>query len=157
VVDVLGKGEMTLPMVLAGPVLRHISSDELTFWLVTSCSAKFELSLYDESDQCFDTLRLDGYQQEIQVGEHCFIQLIHYLPSKPLEQDVLIQYQLKVNGEEITKLIPELCYLDQEKPGFMIKSRADNILHGSCRKPHHASEDGLLAADQVLSKAHLDA
>ncbi|MGB0942285.1 MAG: alkaline phosphatase D family protein [Marinomonas sp.] len=155
-VDVLGKGEMILPMVLAGPVLRHISSDELTFWLVTSCSAKFELSLYDESDQCFDTLQLDGYQQEIQVGEHCFIQLIHYSPSKPLEQDVLIQYQLKVNGEEITKLIPELCYLDQEKPGFMIKSRADNILHGSCRKPHHASEDGLLAADQVLSKAHLD-
>lgn len=151
---VLGNEKQDLPLVLAGPILRHATSEELTFWLVTSRTVQLTLSLYDQQGVCFETGSLDAFQQEIQVGESCFIQLVHYQPANPLVKDELIQYQLALDGLAITHLVPDLCYQGFDLPGFMIKTRADNVLHGSCRKPHHASEDGLLAADQVLAGSH---
>ena len=151
---VLEKDKLNFPLVLAGPVLRHISCHELTFWLVTSVSSRFELQLFDLDGHCFETQQLDGCQQEIQVGERCYIQLIHVSPEQPLVQDELIQYQLMLNGQPITELVDGLVYPGFDKPGFMLNSRADNILHGSCRKPHHDSEDGLLAADDLMCQNH---
>ncbi|EAQ66927.1 hypothetical protein MED121_13405 [Marinomonas sp. MED121] len=145
---------MDLPLVLVGPIIRHLSCEALTLWLVTTQTAKFDLSLFDESDYCFDNQALDEFQQEIKVGEHCYIQLIHFLPNKAFAKDTLIQYDLSINGQSLAQLIPGLHYEGISKPAFMVKSRADNILHGSCRKPHHPSEDGLLAADTLLANTH---
>lgn len=153
-IEVRENTERVLPQVLAGPILRHLSSQELTIWLVTTRSIQAELSLYNADDQYIDTQQYGLQQQEIQLGEHCYIQLLQFSLSQRLTKDELIQYQLVLNGEAITDLVDGLCYPGFDKPGFMLKSRADNILHGSCRKPHHPSEDGLLAADSLLQTSH---
>lgn len=44
-------------------------------------------------------------------------------------------------------------HLILDRPGFTLKSRLDRILHGSCRRPHHPSADGLVRVDEELQKA----
>ncbi|MCT7654001.1 hypothetical protein MBH78_02840 [Oceanimonas sp. NS1] len=39
-------------------------------------------------------------------------------------------------------------------PALVIRERLDSLLHGSCRKPHHAAPDGLVAADDWLAERH---
>src|SRR3546814_16160535 len=36
---------------------------------------------------------------------------------------------------------PHLLYDGATRPSFVIKSRLDRVLHGSCRKPHPAATD----------------
>jgi len=47
---------------------------------------------------------------------------------------------------------PHLLHQGQTRPSFVLASRADNLMFGSCRKPHHAARDGLAQADTVLSE-----
>src|SRR5690606_17836671 len=35
---------------------------------------------------------------------------------------------------------------------FVLRERLDNLLHGSCRKPHSACPDGLLQVDALLAR-----
>src|SRR5690606_31549182 len=49
-----------------------------------------------------------------------------------------------------------LCYDGEPLPTLVLRSRYNNLLHGSCRKPHHASADGLVRADRWLSERHAD-
>ena len=38
-----------------------------------------------------------------------------------------------------------------QQPGFVLRSRIDQLLHGSCRKPHYPAAEGLLCADRLLA------
>lgn len=59
------------------------------------------------------------------------------------------------DGRSLTlaEAIPDLIYEGQTSPCFQVHTQLSDVLHGSCRKPHHDSDDGLLVVDQQLEQA----
>lgn len=139
--------------ILAGPIVRRADADRLVFWLASRESLRFRLCLEGREPLLFD----EG-QQEIRVGESCYIQLLDLPLNEPLPLDMLVHYDLQWqrsaehNWHGTAEWGGELCFNDESLPSLVIRSRLDAMLHGSCRKPHHAAPDGLVAAERWLSE-----
>jgi len=150
-----------LPPVLAGPLLRRAEPDGLTFWLIAS--RVLELSLILESPQAGQQrrIRLEGEAcQRLRLGHHAVLHLIRFTPDAALPGDCLIEYDLLLHEDEqqrgIADWAPHLLHDGATRPSFVIKSRLDRVLHGSCRKPHHAAADGLLCVDELVRRGLTD-
>lgn len=93
--------------------------------------------------------------QQIQIGQHAFINLISINTVLPLPEEQLLEYDFRfLSAKEelgLNDLITDLCYPNQSLPSFTIKSKINKILHGSCRKPHFDSPDGLRQIDKLLA------
>ncbi|MFO6424119.1 alkaline phosphatase D family protein [Motilimonas sp. KMU-193] len=147
-----------IPLMLAGPVIRRVTCERISLWLATSEQVDMSLCLLPDGD---DKLHLNHEQmaqasQMIAAGEHLYFYLIDLKLTEALPEQVWIEYDLKLvsqGGEQTSwrDWAPELVYQDQRNPGFIIKPNITHLLHGSCRKPHHPSGDGLLAADKQLA------
>ncbi|WP_410959906.1 hypothetical protein, partial [Salmonella sp. SAL4362] len=48
-------------------------------------------------------------------------------------------------------------YPGRQRASLVLKPRLDQLLHGSCRKPHHPAADGLLQVDRLLEENLLQA
>lgn len=145
-----------LPDVLVGPLLRRISPTRLVMWLVASRSLAMSLVLRpgDRDEQRFN---VNDHHQRLPIGRHAFIYLIDVRLPQALPTDERIEYDLRIQttqGEwqSLPDWAPWLCYEGAAYPAFVIASRHHRLMHGSCRKPHHASADGLVRADQFLSE-----
>ncbi|MCH4225202.1 MAG: alkaline phosphatase family protein, partial [Alcaligenes faecalis] len=146
-----------MPPVLAGPILRRLDSQRLVLWLVGSSSLSLDLILEPEGHPT-QRISLDADQCRIvPLGTHAFIHFLDVELTTELPLDTLVHYDLILSaghgaGQGIADWAPHLLHQDQTKPNFVLASRADNLMFGSCRKPHHASRDGLAQADRVLSE-----
>jgi len=149
---------LSLPAIVAGPMLRHCQHDQVHFWLVTTKPYNFTIELYH-----FDSQSL-FYQADIpaddivqtQVGEQAFINnLCLRLPSS-LTENELYGYQVKLTLDDedllLTEQIPGICYEQESWPTFAYKPDINQLMHGSCRKPHFDGDDALAQIDTVLSK-----
>lgn len=152
-----------LPPILAGPIVRHASSGRLVIWLVTSCKANLELACY-QHEQCLDSAQFSGeHDGYVQLGEHAHLHLLQLTPQQPFPQDAWLQYDVGIEVIEqktasarvqwLADTLPELMFGKAVRPDFILKSRVDHVLHGSCRKPHHPDPDGLLRVHDVLADA----
>ncbi len=141
----------SLPPVLAGPLLRRLEPTRLVLWLVGSRALELTLRLQGVGD-----IRLDaGQSTVIAVGTHAFVHLIDVVLDTALPCDELIEYDLLIDGGTgIADWAPHLVYGDASSPNFVLRSRIDQLLHGSCRKPHHPATDGLLCVDTLLAQEH---
>lgn len=147
-----------LPPVLAGPILRRSEPKRLVLWLLASRPLSLQLHLsYKQhfQDRVEYQLTLDTDRcQQIPLGQHAWLHLIEVHLERPLPQDEVIEYDLEILDSEPHSLIaqwaPHLLYPGQQRPNFCLRSRVDHLLHGSCRKPHHPSGDGLLQVDRIL-------
>ena len=143
----------TLPAVLAGPLLRRLEPRRLVLWLVASRELSPTLRLH-VAEHSRD-IRLDqGQCQVVPVGRHAFIHLIDVGLDDALPLDVLIGYDLLIDNLGIAEWAPHLLYADARQPNFVLHSRIRQLVHGSCRKPHHRADDGLLCVDRLLAEAH---
>lgn len=139
-----------LPPVLVGPLLRRLEPTRLVLWLVGSRALALTLRLQGVGD-----IRLDAGQcTVIAVGAHAFVHLIDVQLDGALPCDELIEYDVLVEGAGIADWAPHLLYGDARCPNFVLRARVDQLLHGSCRKPHHPATDGLLCVDQLLAQEH---
>ena len=160
-----------LPPVLAGPLLRHTSSDRLVLWLVGSSALRLRLRLYRENptEPLLDRVLTEEEVHRVQLGVHAFVHLIDVSLNEPLPLDIRIGYDVGVietpqascaatmaTERWIHHWAPHLCLPGTTRPNFVIKSRLDRILHGSCRRPHHPSTDGLLRVDHELQISNND-
>jgi hypothetical protein len=145
--------------VLAGPVLRHAAPDSLVLWLVTSEPAEFAVLVFHDSETLLNRPLADSEVIRLRMGTRAWLNLLTITPEAALPQDTRLEYDLGLttDGSEACQWIPtwapHLCPEGRERPGFTLKSRLDRILHGSCRKPHHPSPDGLVRVDEELQKA----
>ncbi|WP_165670453.1 alkaline phosphatase family protein [Metapseudomonas otitidis] len=143
-----------LPTVLTGPLLRRAEPRHLVFWLVTTRPLQPVL-LLEASGQA-QRHSLDARQCRIlAVGRHAHVHLIDLRLDAPLPQDTPIAYDLLIDGQGIAEWAPHLLYGEATRPDFVLRSRIDHLLHGSCRKPHHPAPDGLLCADRLLAERPL--
>jgi len=146
-----------LPVILAGPILRHTSAQKLVVWLVTRSEQVIKFQCYQDNECLTETAFSNGHDGHVQLGAHAHLHLLQLNPDSPFPQDEWLSYDIGIGetGEEqwLGQTIPDLFYAEKNRPDFIIKSRIDHVLHGSCRKPHHKDQDGLLAVDNVLEAA----
>lgn len=149
--------DAALPAVLAGPLLRRLEPTRLVLWLVGSRPLALTLRLQPAASPALD-IPLDSQQcQVIPVGLQAFVHLIDVPLDHALPQDVAIAYDLLLSEADgracaMAEWAPHLLYNGKRQPEFVLHSRIDNLLHGSCRKPHHPANDGLLCADRLLAQ-----
>lgn len=145
-----------LPVVIAGPIVRHTSCEQVNFWLVTSKQYQLEMTITEVNhDISVLSKRLNTEEvQHVQIGQHAFINLISLNIDVPLAEETQYAYTFDfidaLGRYTLSELMPDAMYEGFEQPNFVIKSHINNMLHGSCRKPHFDSEDGLIQADNLL-------
>lgn len=143
-----------LPLILAGPVLRKVTPQEITLWLAVSSplDGTFTLHRASEEEACFEADLASGHH--VRIGQHAWIYQVtfhgEFPANTPLEYDLLTQ------SGSLAKLQPSLLYGTEQRVSFIIKPRADYILHGSCRNPHYPSKDSLVAADTQLESQAIE-
>lgn len=146
-----------LPDVLAGPLLRRLEPGRLVLWLVASGELNLHLWLQPEG-QAPQTHALHAHCQQLPLGRHAVLHLIDLPLEQALPQDQRIAYDLQIidsaSAKGMRDWAPHLLYDGVEHADFVLRARVDHLLHGSCRKPHHAADDGLLCADRLLAEPH---
>lgn len=152
------------PLVLSGPILRRTLSNEINLWLVTSTAIAPHLKLFTDAagQTLIDHTATAGHSLDMEchvASPKCFIYNLCGKYPAGLPQDQWIYYDLELcvrdpdhSGYGTSLSLEQwsegrLTYPDHNLPGFVIKSQQNQVLHGSCRKPHHLSEDGLVRAD----------
>ncbi len=141
-----------LPPVLVGPLLRRLEPTRLVLWLVGSRALSLTLRLQNRAD-----MRLDAGQCTIiPVGAQAFVHLIDVALDTALPCDTLIEYDLLIDDAAtgIAEWAPHLLYGEARSPNLVVRSKIDQLLHGSCRKPHFPAADGLLCVDRLLAAEH---
>ncbi len=146
-----------LPPVLAGPLLRRVETTRLVFWLVGSEALTLRLHLDVDGEPERVRALSDDECTRIRVGTSAWLHLIDVKLDEPLPHDRPIRYDLRLLGHAaepgIAQWAPHLLHEGERMLLFVIRPRFDNLLHGSCRKPHHASADGLVCVDRLLDEA----
>ena len=141
-----------LPSVLSGPILRRLEPGRLVLWLAGSAPLDLTLVLAPPGGAERRLALDDNSCRVVRVGRAAWIHLIDVALPEPLPQDTLIEYDLLVEGEGgIGHWAPHLLHQGETRPNLVLRSRMDDILYGSCRKPHHPSRDGLARGDALLA------
>jgi hypothetical protein len=142
----------SLPTLLAGPILRRTLPGEISFWAVVSkdishCVIRISQENSDKPVQAKDFLITKEHL--VQVSQHCWILLAHY----PLEQTLGHHFSYNIIDDTNNKsLLPDhLYYKVETNLSCKVSQDADYIMHGSCRNPHHFSDDSLVAADNKVA------
>jgi hypothetical protein len=147
----------SLSTILAGPMVRRANAKQVCFWLITNKAYNFSVKLFSQQEQTtwFDALLDDQQLYQVQVGVHAFVNLITLEPSTEILCGSRVSYDITLVDEDgsinhLCELLPSLLYSGQSYPSFVIRRQIAQMLHGSCRKPHHDSGDGLVIVDQQI-------
>lgn len=149
----------SIPFIIAGPILRRLQPDQLVLWLVTREPLEGEFFLYHEQT-LIEQVEIQSICQSVMVGQNAYISLINYRPQQELPINEWLSYDLVCLADgryqNLEELVPHLLYPGQSRPHIVLKMELDEVLHGSCRKPHYESEDALLRVDEVLQQSMQD-
>lgn len=152
--------EQVLPELIAGPIVRRLMPEQMVLWFVSSrrLDGALQLTLPDGSTQQYPLA--SPHCDCLRIGERAWVYLVDLHFEQPLPTNQRFGYDLIINGEagekRLAELQPDLLYDGETEPTLVLKTQLDQILHGSCRKPHYASDDGLLQADQLISESLQD-
>ncbi|AUI83810.1 metallophosphoesterase family protein [Alteromonas macleodii] len=140
-----------MPQVIAGPIVRRVTSTECHIWVVTSNADSPALNL-----SANEVVVSGNCQREtIRVGKYAFIHLLSFTSSEPYEDTARIGYSLSFSDDAQQASWENeqrgLLYDGQSSLCFHYTETPETILHGSCRKPHFHSDDALAQVD-VLHK-----
>ncbi|TDF35689.1 alkaline phosphatase family protein [Alteromonadaceae bacterium M269] len=146
-----------LPLIIAGPIVRKVTPEQVCIWLVTTEDCQCTLSLYKDDEKGSTPYGCKEQKvHSVAIGQSAFVKLITLNTSAPLPTATSIYYDIEFATEKDTQslldCIPNLTYEGQSLPSFEIHNEVVDLLHGSCRKPHHASKDGLVRVSHELNK-----
>ncbi|ABN63349.1 alkaline phosphatase D family protein [Shewanella baltica] len=130
-------------------MLRHCDATHFTLWFV-SREPLTEL-----------TLRLGEHEFPLQdadvhyvpLGQHAHQYLIILSRPELLTPNRVMSYQVSAAQHgDIFASISQLSYGDASTPSVRFTPELTQVFHGSCRNPHHHSDDALVAADTHLAQ-----
>lgn len=158
----LSKSPSSIPLIIAGPILRHVSQTTFSLWLVTSKNLKLNdkqvrLKLYDTN---LATLSIEQEQvehEQVAVGSRCFIHTIVLEQEDLFKYNNLYYYDIDIlQGEKshsLSALLPAHLYEGQNYFNFRCVKKLKKVLHGSCRKAHFGGDDALKQVDKQIEKS----
>jgi hypothetical protein len=152
----------SLPLVLAGPILRRCAPGRLVLWLAVREPVRVRIRLDAGEGGLHERLLAPGEPgcRMLSAGTRLHYLLIDLALDQPLSTDRWIGYTLDLQSlstpagpwSGCADWAPDLCYPEHPSPGFVLPSRVSSLLHGSCRKPHYPDRDGLAEADRLLAR-----
>ena len=148
-----------IPPILCGPILRRTQTDSINLWLVCSELIPLTVTLsHERGEERIEWDALKASSKVFSASPLCHIYLLTVCPTSSLPLDTWIHYDILINSKNSEKVQgiaqwnPELCYSGTKSPRFVIHSETRHLFHGSCRKPHHGSKDGLAQVDHYLQE-----
>lgn len=154
-----------LPLVLAGPIIRHVASDTLTIWMATKTSisneerdTKLFIHLFDKNSIAIELNFAEVEVIQHQIGEHCFISTIIVKQSNLFSDQNTYYYDIEIarGNTDVFKFsesLTELLYPNESLFSFKFSKTLTNVLHGSCRKAHFSGKDALPQLDKQIEVA----
>ena len=139
---------VTLPLLLAGPMLRHCDSDNICLLFVASKPLSALTLTLAEVEYPLGANEVTQFK----LGEHAYQYIIHLCKPELNPSEQLIEYGVSTPTDgDLFSGVKQLHYPQQQAPQFVVKPVIDKLLHGSCRNPHHYSGDSLVAADTLMA------
>ncbi|WP_259514709.1 alkaline phosphatase D family protein [Shewanella baltica] len=130
-------------------MLRHCDATHFTLWFVGR-EPLTELTLR-LGEQEFPLQDADVHY--VPLGQHAHQYLIMLSRPELLMPNRVMSYQVSAAQHgDIFASISQLSYGDASTPSVRFTPELTQVFHGSCRNPHHHSDDALVAADTHLAK-----
>lgn len=151
-------GTDKLPQIICGPMIRRLTPHRLVLWWVGTQKNAFQVSCYHPGTSTpFFTIDLDSTSlTTFQFGDNAWIYLADIRPESPFSTDEKIEYNLTVSDDEkqvpFHHINPDILYPGEKRPSFVVKNRIRRFFHGSCRKPHHNSDDAFLGLEREIGE-----
>lgn len=158
-----------LPLIIAGPILRHTQADEVTVWLALRKPDVITLKAYetrDGSGSVLDRVILQGQRDTVALGKNLHIVAVTATPAGDSLLTPGRVYAYDLYCQEADKSLTEaincdrqshsISYFSHQLPTFSLAAQDLNslrIVHGSCRKPHGGGTDALSCLDNLLRDA----
>ncbi|KAA9338974.1 metallophosphoesterase family protein [Adhaeribacter soli] len=164
----------SLPLVIAGPILRKVDSNSVTVWLALSKDlTDVNLDIYDSINKTFlsNEVVFTGNTKPFKLGNNLYVVVITAKAltgsSLVLEDAKTYHYKVTFNSSTyINKTLSDpgilspsggmgmICYGAELLPSFSLPPSSDlgklNIVHGSCRKPHGGRFDALACLGKLI-------
>ncbi|MGA7932321.1 MAG: PhoD-like phosphatase [Kovacikia sp.] len=160
-----------LPLILAGPVLRHTTPTAIAVWVALKHPCQVELAVHNitQAGAAIADPLLTGRQTTVALGQslHVVVVTAEAQAGKELERDHIYAYDLQFTP--LDQLLPPqslqqaLCsnrfpnvtisYFEHQKPTFVLPPahlRSLRLVQGSCRKAHGDGFDALPMLDCML-------
>ncbi|MGF1779025.1 alkaline phosphatase family protein [Vibrio nomapromontoriensis] len=132
---------------VAGPILRRVNPHEFSLWMASSVNPKrLVICLKQKNPRYFPV----SYEQSYQVSSKLWIIQCH-IPIE-LEPNASLSYDVYLDDIGNSVIDNNVLYSAHANIEFMVSTKADHVLHGSCRNPHHSSNDSLLTIDEQLDR-----
>ncbi len=156
---------MTLPLVLAGPLLRRVEAGRVCVWLATSAAAAVRVVVARPGGG--EQLGAGG-ATAARLGERLYVHLAEVRPdAEEFPPDQLLAYDVVVDAGDGEQRLADLglvggtdtlAYAGFDLPTFFVRRSvpALRLLHGSCRLLHGKGRDALVAADELLAATATD-
>jgi hypothetical protein len=161
-----------LPVILAGPMLKHTEPDAVTVLVVLKQSCQVELKVYNTTNngERLEECLFTGQRSTVALGKYLHVVAITGVSvnGESLIGDRIYAYDLQFTLADQTLLTLEqaLCshrfpdvsisYFAHQKPTFILPpNRLEDlhIVHASCRKPHGHGFDALPILDGLIATA----
>lgn len=145
-----------LPPIICGPLIRRLTREQLVLWWISPRSLTGTLDCYYPHEAApflsvpFDTENLTTFA----VGSRAVVHLADIRPDTGFPVDTKIEYDIRLlkdgGSHSLADLQPHIVYPDQQRPSFVVRDTIRRFYHGSCRKPHHDSEDAFMGLDREI-------
>ncbi len=173
----------SLPLILAGPMLRRTEPRAVSVWLALKESREVTLRIYGRDTEGKLVQRLERTCHTIRLGDHLHVVTITAHPANEHEQlawGELYYYNFFFQSDSApgsheaqlladldtpgiltidpssADLLQRLIYPGHPLPSFILPPEDLNrvkLLHGSCRKPHGVGKEMLSAIDAMIEGA----
>ncbi len=128
-----------LPLLLAGPFLRHVDCHNVTVMLVTSRACAPQLHLW-VNDRPLKLVPKAVAHDIFPLGKKAFLHLLHCQQNELFKPDSTFEYSVSADDEAV---YPNVI----SKVPHTLRA----VCHGSCRKIHSTDPDTLPVLDDMLN------
>ena len=139
--------------------MRRLEPGRLSIWFAFShaFSLRLAVSPPEGGDWQKEFAPDESLQyQLLRAGERLYFAWLDVELEHPLPAETRVPYAIELgldgDWQNLIDLAPQLLYPGQDTLSLEVPGTVDSLLHGSCRKPHHDSMDGLVAADQLVGE-----
>jgi subtilisin family serine protease len=156
----------TLPLVLAGPMVRRAQPDAVWFWIacsqkITNCTPQITVYNLDGSHNAELTRRMmlaPAAPHVARLGERLWVAIVAARPANlTFETGWIYGYDLAIEAGNATTsvrvAVPDIAYKPFDQPTFRLRSSTrPRIVHGSCRRPGGYGSDASVVLDKWVAR-----